>query len=71
MPTENRIGLNNDQRSPPVRKPPTGQDPKSSISISQLRARMLALQDHQLLPKAQVLRYQISLGLEESRNRSN
>ena len=64
VPAKDSFRLNNDQTCPPLRKPTTGKDPETTIGITNRWPYLAAVEDDQLLPKAEVLGDESRSGLE-------
>ena len=56
MPTDDRLGTNEDENIAPAGPKPARRDPEDAVHPSKARAECLPLQDSELLPKSQVLR---------------
>jgi hypothetical protein len=58
VPPQHRFGLYDQERGSPATEPPTRQNPETPVGFLKARPWLAALQDHQLLPKAKVIRDQ-------------
>ena len=71
MPTDDRFGLDDDQRFAPASPDARQPDPEETISVLDRRTLPLLLENGQLLPQGKVLKRQIAsffeAGSEESR----
>jgi len=71
MPTDDRLGLDDDQRFAPASPDARQPDPEETISVLDRRTLPLSLENGQLLPQGKVLKRQVAsffeVGSEESR----
>ncbi len=69
MPANDGIRLDDDQTIAPVGKAVADQDPEAPICIAEPRSGLTALQNDELLPKAEILGSQSRFGLEDGGER--
>ena len=55
MPADHSFRFHNDQALPPSGKPAAGENPEAAIFIPQLWPDLAALENNQLLPKAEMI----------------
>ena len=71
MPTQDRIGSDNEQRLPPERRGASEQQEFDAIEVVELRPFALALQDDELLAQEGVLGNEVGLAASEISSSSN
>jgi len=55
VPPQHRFGLYDEERGSPAAEPPIRQNPKTPVRFLKARPWLAALQDHQLLPEANIV----------------
>ncbi len=65
MPASHRIRLDDDQAVTPFREPATSQDSEAAICVAEPRSGLTALENDELLPKAEILGNQSRFGFED------
>jgi hypothetical protein len=58
VPAQNGFGFHNEHRRSPADEPPTRQNPETPVRILEAWPWFAALQNHQLLPEAKIIRDQ-------------
>jgi hypothetical protein len=64
MPANDSIRLDHDQAIAPIGKPAADQDPEAAIGIAEPRSGLPALENDELLPKAEIFGGQSCFGLK-------